>query len=291
MLEFLEAVEFIDLYSLEAHKIKYSDVEKQVLVSQSDRNLLSSLKSSTGEDRESLLKLIRDQELSKDDLDLLTGRRTALSEFCCQLYKDKNWDEPKWQRFFNINTWIFGYGLDYQFLSILQREAKVSDSNLTGKGTVATDFLAGTENFTVIVEIKRPDIPLFRATSVQRALAWGLSHELTDATSQILTQKAAWQIKSQSKNYADSGKPIQQGTIDPKCILIIGSGEQFKGITEEAEIKSKTFELFRRDSRNIEIITYDELFKRAYFLVNQKLPDEGSIADLRATTDPDRTTN
>ena len=29
----------------------------------------------------------------------------------------------------------------------------------------------------------------------------------------------------------------------------------------------KTFELFRRDSRNVEIITYDELYDRARFIV------------------------
>lgn len=36
--------------------------------------------------------------------------------------------------------------------------------------------------------------------------------------------------------------------------------------TLEKEIKKKTFELFRRDSRNIEILTFDELFDRAHFI-------------------------
>ena len=33
--------------------------------------------------------------------------------------------------------------------------------------------------------------------------------------------------------------------------------------------KAKTFELFRRNCKDIEILTYDELFDRAYFIVNQ----------------------
>ncbi len=41
---------------------------------------------------------------------------------------------------------------------------------------------------------------------------------------------------------------------------------------ETFEIKQKTFELYRRDSRNVEILTYDELYERAYYIVNQDLP-------------------
>jgi len=39
-------------------------------------------------------------------------------------------------------------------------------------------------------------------------------------------------------------------------------------------IKAKTFELYRRNSRNIEILTYSELYERAYYIVNQKTIDE-----------------
>ncbi len=35
----------------------------------------------------------------------------------------------------------------------------------------------------------------------------------------------------------------------------------------ELEIKKKTFELFRNDSRNIEFLTYDELYDRAKYIV------------------------
>jgi len=52
------------------------------------------------------------------------------------------------------------------------------------------------------------------------------------------------------------------------CILIIGTSEQFSGNNKESEIKSSTFELYRRNMRNIEIILYDELLERAEFIVN-----------------------
>lgn len=41
----------------------------------------------------------------------------------------------------------------------------------------------------------------------------------------------------------------------------------------ENSIKSDCFERFRRDIRNVEIITFDELFERAYHIVySEKLP-------------------
>jgi hypothetical protein len=53
----------------------------------------------------------------------------------------------------------------------------------------------------------------------------------------------------------------------PKAFLIIGSLEQFKtehGINED---KYSSFELFRKHITNPEIITFDELFERARYIV------------------------
>jgi Domain of unknown function (DUF4263) len=133
--------------------------------------------------------------------------------------------------------------------------------------------LLGDNNFTVIVELKRPDTALFE-TDKNRSESWRLSRDLTYAVSQILTQKAEWEIKSETKQFTESGQPISQSTVDPKTILIIGHTDQFKGITKEALIKKKTFELFRRNSRAIEIVTYDELLERAKFIVSDSRKDE-----------------
>lgn len=50
----------------------------------------------------------------------------------------------------------------------------------------------------------------------------------------------------------------------------------------EKEIQKKTLELFRSDSRNIEIITYDELFERAKFIVgeNEKEKTEAQFSQV-----------
>lgn len=271
LLEFLTLARFIDLTDRSNFKLSLSDLREKVLVNRDDKNLIDSLSNTHGEDRKHLLEHIRDNELTKQDLDIISGRKDGLALFHKKLYVDQDWDEPRWQKFYEENTWIFGYGLDYRFLSILQREAAVSDTDLDGSNTVNGDFLLGSTDFTVLVELKRPDTPLF-SSSKNRSQSWKLSTELVDSISQILAQKASWEIKSNQTNYDENGNIIEQKTNDPKSILIIGSNDCFRDNPRDKDIKQRSFELFRRDSRNVEIITYDELYERAYFIVNQELP-------------------
>lgn len=189
------------------------------------------------------------------------------------LNKPSTKDETAWQEFFTLNQWIFGYGLDYRFQGILQKEFHASDTDAAGKDGVISDFLLGDKRFTSFVEIKLPTTPLFK-NSQNRAGCWKLSPELLDSYSQILEQKACGEIKVEQKELFDEdGKTITQRACDSKTFLIIGSLtdlEESKGSAKEKKIKLKTFELFRRDSRNVEIITYDELYERAKFIVEHK---------------------
>ncbi|MFH1523307.1 MAG: Shedu immune nuclease family protein [Patescibacteria group bacterium] len=180
--------------------------------------------------------------------------------------------EITWQHFFNKNDWIFGYGLDYKFLGILQKEVHISNTDLKGKDAVIGDFLLGCNKFTTLVELKKPNTPLFK-NNQNRANSWCLSNDLINSFSQILEQKADWQVQAESNannNFNDKGEIIRQKTVDPKTILIIGHSNQYAGELKESQIKAKSFELFRRDSRNVKIITYDELFERAKFIVENK---------------------
>lgn len=274
MLDFIATSKKMDLSNKSTFRVHESEVDtKQIIVSSEELDLLNSFKALRKEERFDLLEKLSFQELTKEDLDILTGRKKGLEEFRLNLFGKSDWDEIRWQKFFNENTWIFGYGLDYQFLQILQKECSVSSSDLDGKNTVFSDFLLGSNKFTVIVELKRPDTPLFE-NKINRSESWRLSNDLTFAVSQILAQKAEWEIKGKSTQYDKEGNPISQKTYDPKTILIIGNSSQYSGITKEEIIKAKTFELYRRNSRNIEILTYSELYERAFFVVNQRTIDE-----------------
>lgn len=271
LLRFLSLVRFIDLSDTDTFQLSLAELKGKVLVNRDEEALIEALKAIQGEGRLHLLEQIRDQSLTKQDLDILSGRRKGLEAFHQQLYVDKDWTESKWQAFFQENTWIFGYGLDYRFLSILQKEASLSDTDLDGTNTVQGDFLLGSTNFTVIVELKKPDTPIFREAS-NRSRSWSLSTQLIDAVSQILAQKASWEIKATRVNYMSDGSAISQKTCDPKCVLVLGSLAGLSSDDRKQDRKMRTFEMFRRDSRNIEILTYDELYERAYYIVNQTLP-------------------
>ncbi len=190
-------------------------------------------------------------------------------------------EEKVWQHFFQKNPWIFGFGLDYRYLNILQAEAHVANTDLSGNDAAIVDFLMGCTDFTVLVEVKKPSTPLFLKNQ-NRANSWRLSRDFTDAVSQILEQKASWQIKAETnahKNLNGAGKLLRQRTLDPKCILITSSNAAFAGSEREREIKLRTFELFRRDTRNIEVLTYDELYERASFIVSEKGSSRNASTD------------
>jgi hypothetical protein len=229
--------------------------------------LFSTLKGNSEEDKLELLSLIKDLNLNKNDINIISGRKENLITFQRELNESSQWKETDWQVFFEHNNWIFGYGLNYRFFKVLQREAHVSNTNLTSNNDSTTDFLVGDNNFTAIVELKRPDTPLFEK-DINRAGSWQLSKDLTFAVSQILEQKASWILKSESSQYDSSGQLITQKTFDPKTILVIGHSEQFSGTDQNSRIKAKTFELYRRNSKDIEILTYNELLDRATFIVN-----------------------
>lgn len=289
LLKFLSDLKFLDFsdkdrFVVEGNSIPHNRIllnltkpdPNKVLVDKNLGSLVNKLTALSETEREQLLETLKNGVFSKSDLDILSGRRDGLEDFKVKLNNASQYDEPEWQTFFKNNSWIFGYGLDYKFLSILQKEASVSNIDLDGKNEVKSDFLLADNNFTVLVELKRPDTPLFEKDK-NRSESWKLSKDLTYAVSQILAQKAEWELNFQTKNFDEFGNPINQTTIDPKTILIIGDTRQFSGSTKTDLIKRKTFELYRRNSRNIEIITYDELLDRAKFIVNDNIETEPDI--------------
>lgn len=236
-----------------------------------------------GQYKEQILDAIKTGMLKSEDIVIIQNRRAQLKLFEKLLYKNglddyKNTvmhnpntkDETAWQHFFQNNDWIFGYGLDYKFQSILQKEFCASPPDAAGKGVVKADYLLGDRRFTTFVELKLPSTPLF-GKSQNRSNAWRLSDELLEAYSQILEQKASGQLRIENEKclHDGNGEEINQRAYDPRAILIIGSWDKIQSEEDSKtkKIKEKTFELFRRDSRNVEIITYDELYERATFIV------------------------
>lgn len=272
LLQFIKSIGFIDLSNLENFQIEdfSSNHGNKAIVDSNEKDVIQFLSSIKGEERDELLFKIK-SSLSKKDIDILLGRKDALEVFKYHL-QHKDWNEKEWQLFFEKEEWIFGYGLDYRIIKPFDRELNVSSVGTDNKDKVIIDFLMTFTDFTVTVEIKRPETLIFNSLQ-NRSGTWTFHSNFIEASSQVLEQKAEWAILSQKNNlYNKSGNErLLQRTRDAKSILVIGNKAQFLDLENirEREIKQDTFELFRRDSRNIEIITFDELYERANFIVNK----------------------
>jgi hypothetical protein len=191
-------------------------------------------------------------------------RENAVNEFQGHLEAD-DWSEGEWQNFFEQNTWIFGYGLNYQFLSTITPQPEYGGRLVTGKGGQRGDFLTTTEadrRFTVLVEIKRPD-SLLVENKLYRNKVHILGEDLTGGVAQLQSNCRTWELQDSRDD--DNRELLEHSacyTIQPKGILIIGHTAQLN-----TNPKRTTFELFRRNMQNPETITFDELLGRAKHLL------------------------
>ncbi len=215
-----------------------------------------------------LVKLISESSELQSDIFAIKNKKMAVEEFENKL--KVGCSEPEWQKFFESNPWIFGHGLSYVFLDKVGDKFETTTTGhehlTSGKRVDALVRTRAEVSQYVFIEIKKSDEPLLKETSY-RSGCWGVSAELSNAVSQI--QKTAFEFSKRRfrENLKDqSGNTLENVVylIDPRCYLIIGNLDQIA----ENDDKVASFELFRRNIRTPEIITYDELFQRVSFMVN-----------------------
>jgi hypothetical protein len=239
-------------------------------------------------EHEALFTEIASNQALKRDVVAVGYRRKQLEQFE-KLLNDPNYfaseqqqldttPEGLWQKFFEANTWIFGYGLSFQFLSALDKrklEQAVRGADVTGTGKRVDGLMKtrGLINSLCFVEIKRHDTPLL-AERATRPGAWAPSNYLTSAISQVQTtvQDAIEQIGRKLTPNDEFGDPTGEVlfNIHPRSCLVVGRLSEFEsdaGGTNEAKFRS--FELCRRHITRPEILTFDELFERAKFIVSE----------------------
>lgn len=216
---------------------------------------------------------------------LQTERQIILKEFSESIEANK--PEDYWQKFFEKNQWIFGYGLRYQFMAQLEGQPHYGGTDLTGSGGQKGDILLKTQadvKFTVLVELKKPDTLLLSKTRNgeprrYRNGAWLLGSELLGGTSQLQISCNTWLRNSSTIENTELLKPQGIHTVCPKGILVIGKTTELNGDREKVE----SFESYRRGLNNPEIITFDELYERARFIVEHDV----LILDKSETEEPE----
>ena len=180
--------------------------------------------------------------------------------------------EDWWQSFFETNTWILGYGLNYAILKSVSNKPGYGGMGVDGMGLRKGDLLRASQaavKFTVLVEIKRPDTKLLKPTRYRNG-AYAASDELAGGVAQVQAQCSLWENDGARTNI-NRATLDQKGihTIQPKGILIVGNTNELSQSDDEVEKLDKrtSFQLFRRNIWNPEILTFDELYERARFAV------------------------
>jgi hypothetical protein len=166
-----------------------------------------------------------------------------------------NSEEDFWQRVFNENPYVLSQIFSVPVVFIKDK-AYVGGMNVDRQDAKFVDYLYTNEssNDALLVEIKTPETKLIG--SKYRKGVYKPSNDISGSVVQVLDYR-----RDLSKNI----KTITDGTdhvidvFNPRCVVIAGNASK----EIDTELKRKSFELFRTNLRDVEIITFDELFKKA----------------------------
>lgn len=161
--------------------------------------------------------------------------------------------EGRWQDFFNENPFILNMAFGYPVIKV-RDQASVGGRKLSGDGEKITDFLVKNSltNNTVIFEIKTPQTAILNKTPFREGV-FTPSADLSGSINQALDQK--YQFQKQIAQIKDNTRLYDIESYAVHCCLVIGT-------TPEGDDQKKSFELFRRNSKDVEIVTFDELLEK-----------------------------
>jgi hypothetical protein len=165
----------------------------------------------------------------------------------------ENLVEGRWQDFFNENPFILNMAFGYPVIKV-RDQASVGGRKLSGDGEKITDFLVKNSltNNTAIFEIKTPQTPLLNKTPFRDGV-YTPSADLSGSINQTLDQK--YQFQKQIAQIKDNTRLYDIESYAVHCCLVIGKAP-------DGDDRKKSFELFRRNSKDVEIVTFDELLEK-----------------------------
>ena len=167
--------------------------------------------------------------------------------------------EKKWQDFLNGNPFILSLAFGYPVVKVRDQASVGGHKISSGGGTIA-DFLVKNSltNNCAIIEIKTPQTRLLNKSSYRGSVFSPSSH-LVGAVNQALQQKRNFEreislIKDKSKIY-----DIESYAVS--CCLVIGT-------MPKDDERQQSLELFRGNSKNVQVVTFDELLLKMTNLMN-----------------------
>tara|TARA_R110002126_G_scaffold197600_1_gene345358 strand:- start:255 stop:1412 length:1158 start_codon:yes stop_codon:yes gene_type:complete len=276
--EFLVNIQSVGFQSRAKVNISDEELRKIVLTSHQAKSFIT--------ENQQLFAEALKSEVTTEDLIAVGFRKKQLGVYKSLLDNPSYFDDLKkkkdcsneslWQKYFEKNPWVFGYGLGYIFLSSfddkkLEQVVQGYSVSSHGKRVDALMKTRGVISNLCFVEIKTHTTALLD-TKAYRTGCWAPSKELSGAIAQVQgTVASAVENLSSKINPNDSeGNPTGEEIYNyqPKSYLVIGSMSEFLSEQGVNKDKLRSFELLRRNTSNPEIITFDELYERAKFIVH-----------------------
>ncbi|MBA2058262.1 DUF4263 domain-containing protein [Psychrobacter cryohalolentis] len=289
LLEFIHNIQSVNLDRSSPMNIKDEELKKIILSDSQAKKIIQ-------ENHELFTEVLR-SEVTKEDI-ISVGFRKKQLEWYEKLLNDSKWfeeikdrkkttNEGLWQYYFEKNPWIFGYGLGYIFIEglddkKLEQVVQGHNVNSHGKRVDALMKTKGIISNLCFVEIKTHTTQLLDSKPY-RTGCWAPSKELAGAIAQVQgTVASAVDSLTNKVSLNDKlGNPKGEDIYNyqPKAYLVIGNMGEF--LTENGINKDKlrSFELFRKNISSPEIITFDELYERARFIVLHNQNQQGAASE------------
>ena len=184
----------------------------------------------------------------------------ALSEFE-DLYSQSTHTttlEKKWQKYLKDNAWIFS-SIFAQPVILYKDEAYAGGKSLDNKNGKYTDFLIknSLSDNVAFFEIKTHKTKLLEDKAYRGNDVFSTTKELAGCVNQVLNQRDKFQ-KSYAVLKMESEEDFE--SFNSACFVLVGSLET---LTKKQRY---SFELFRSNNRDVEIITFDEIRKKIEML-------------------------
>ncbi|MBT2254810.1 Shedu immune nuclease family protein [Priestia megaterium] len=212
---------------------------------------------STDNSEKIISRLLKVKDAELDQLNNLIGI-TNIRKLLTTWYQNRNNDDEEfWQKIFKENAWVLSQIFASPLL-LFDEKAYLGGKGIGNKGGKVVDFIFQNDisKDVALIEIKTPNAKLL--SSEYRHGAFSIHSDLTGAIVQVLAYKEQLQ-REYSNLWQNSDSDFK--VFNPVSVLIVGK------IAELDEKKLQSFELYRKEMKNVVIITFDELFKKVKLLL------------------------
>lgn len=165
--------------------------------------------------------------------------------------------EEYWQETFRENSFVLSQ-VFAEPVVFLQDKAYVGGMKLDRKDARFVDYLFAVESSrdAVLIEIKTPTMPLLSGEYRGNPQP---SRDLVGAVLQVANYR-----RELVQEMSSLAPPGQLEAFAPRAVLIAGNGQTELVSTQ----RRKAFEIYRSTLRDVQLITFDELFRKVSILAN-----------------------